>query len=61
MLPLVAQNVPAVYGQCHLRKRYVDFQAFLLEVIIPEALRRGAHTLALILDNGTDPPPKKWT
>jgi hypothetical protein len=57
--PLVTQNVPAVYGQCHLRKRCVDFQAFLLEVIIPEALRRGAHTLALILDNSTTHAPKQ--
>ena len=48
-----------VYGQCHLRKRFVDFQAFLLEVIIPEALRRGVHTLALILDNGTTHAPKQ--
>ena len=48
-----------VYGQCRLRKRFVDFQAFLLEVIIPEALRRGVHTLALILDNGTTHAPKQ--
>jgi len=33
-----------VYGQCHTRKRVVGFQAFLLQVIIPEALRRGATT-----------------
>lgn len=48
-----------VYGQCHLRKRFVDFQAFLLQVIIPEALRRRVHTLALILDNGTTHAPKQ--
>lgn len=48
-----------VYGQCRLRKRFVDFQAFLLEVIIPEALRRGVQTLALILDNGTKHTPKQ--
>lgn len=48
-----------VYGQCHLRKRFVDFQAFLLGVIIPEALRRGVHALALILDNGTTHAPKQ--
>ena len=47
------------YGQCRQRKRFVDFQAFLLEVIIPEALRRGVHTLALILDNGTTHAPKR--
>ena len=48
-----------VYGQCRLRKRFVDFQAFLLEVIISEALRRGIHTLALILDNSTTHAPKR--
>jgi len=48
-----------VYGQCRLRKRFVDFQAFLLTVVIPEALRRGVHTLALILDNGTTHAPKQ--
>lgn len=48
-----------VYGQCRTRKRFVDFQAFLLEVMIPEALRRGVHTLALILDNGTTHAPKR--
>jgi hypothetical protein len=37
----------------------VDFQAFLLAVIIPEALRRGVCTLALILDNGTTHAPKQ--
>ena len=48
-----------VYGMCRQRKRFVDFQAFLLEVIIPEALRRGVHTVALILDNGTTHAPKQ--
>jgi len=48
-----------VYGQCHTRKRFVDFQAFLLRVIIPEALRRGVHSLSLILDNGTTHAPKQ--
>ena len=48
-----------VYGQCHLRKRFVDFQTFLVEVIILQALRRGVHTLALILDNGTTHAPKQ--
>jgi transposase len=48
-----------VYGHCRLRKRFVDFQAFLLAVVIPEALRRGVHTLALILDNGTTHAPKQ--
>jgi hypothetical protein len=48
-----------VYGQCRQRKRFVDFQAFLLTVIIPEALRRGVHTLAIILDSGTTHAPKQ--
>lgn len=47
------------YGLCHSRKRFVDFQAFLLAVIIPEALRRGVHTLALILDNSTTHAPQQ--
>ena len=48
-----------VYGMCRKRKRFVDFQAFLLDVMIPEALRRGVHTLALILDNSTTHAPKQ--
>ncbi len=48
-----------VYGQCRRRKRFVDFQAFLREVIIPEALQRDVRTLALILDNGTTHAPKQ--
>jgi hypothetical protein len=48
-----------VYGQCRLRKRFVDFQAFLLEAIISEALRCEIHTLALILDNGTTHGPQQ--
>ena len=48
-----------VYGKCRLRKRFVDFQAFLLGTIIPEALERGVHTLALILDNSTTHAPKQ--
>jgi len=48
-----------IYGICRNRKRFVDYQAFLLQVIIPEALRRGVHTLALILDNGPTHAPKQ--
>ena len=47
------------YGLCRSRKRFVDFQAFLLEVLIPEALRRRVHTMALILDNSTTHAPKQ--
>jgi transposase len=42
-----------VYGQCHPRKRFVDFRCFLETVIIAEAQRRRARTVALILDNGS--------
>ena len=48
-----------VYGTCRTRKRFVDFQAFLQEVIIPEALRRQKPTVYLILDNGTTHAPKQ--
>ncbi len=47
------------YTQCRLRKRFVDFQAFLLEVLIPEALRRKMRILILILDNGSTHAPKQ--
>src|SRR2546425_9741595 len=48
-----------VYGLCRSRKCFVDFQAFLQQVIIPEALRRKVHTVTLILDNGTTHAPKQ--
>jgi hypothetical protein len=48
-----------VYGQCSVRKRFVDFQAFLQEVIIPEALRRKVRKVVLILDNGPTHAPKQ--
>jgi transposase len=48
-----------VYGTCRSRKRFVDFQTFLQQVIIPEALRRKVHTVTLILDNGTTHAPKQ--
>jgi len=36
-----------------------DFQTFLRELLLPEALRRGMHTLVLILDNGRTHAPKR--
>src|SRR2546423_10523200 len=48
-----------VYGLCRSRKRFVDFQTFVHQVIIPEALRRKVHTVTLILDNGTTHAPKQ--
>jgi len=47
------------YGQTAERKRFIDFQSFLLQVIFPEALRRKVHVLILILDNGTTHAPKQ--
>ena len=47
------------YVQAAERKRFVDFQAFLTQVIIPEALRRGVRVIQLILDNGPTHAPKQ--
>jgi transposase len=41
------------------RKCFVDFQAFVQQAIIPEALRRQVHTVTFILDNGTTHAPKQ--
>jgi hypothetical protein len=48
-----------VLGQCHKRKRFVDFQTFITDVLVPEAKRRGVDTIGLILDNGTTHAPKQ--
>jgi transposase len=48
-----------VGGLCQVRKRFIDFQAFVLEVVVPEAVRRGVQTVALILDNGPTHAPKQ--
>jgi transposase len=48
-----------VYSMCRTRKRFVDYQAFLLEAVLPEALRRGVYIVALILDNGPTHAPKQ--
>ena len=48
-----------VYGTCRSRKCFVDFQAFVQQEIIPEALRRKVQTVILILDNGTTHAPKQ--
>src|SRR5438045_9729550 len=42
-----------VYGQCHTRKRFVDFRTFLETVVVAEARTRGVKTIALVLDNGS--------
>ena len=48
-----------VYGTCRSRKCFVDFQAFVQQQIIPEALRQQVHTVTFILDNGTTHAPKQ--
>lgn len=48
-----------VCGQCRARKRFVDFQSFISDVLVPQAQRRGMHTIVLILDNGTTHAPKQ--
>lgn len=48
-----------VYGAYRDRKRFLDFQSVISEIIIPEALKRQMHTVKLILDNGTTHAPKQ--
>lgn len=48
-----------ICGTCRSRKRFVDFQSFVQQVIVPEAVRRKVSTVALILDNGTTHAPKQ--
>lgn len=48
-----------VYGTSRQRKCFVDFQAFVQQEIIPEALRRKGETVIFILDNGTTHAPKQ--
>lgn len=48
-----------VIGRCATRKRFVDFQAFLQETLVPEARRRGVQQVALVLDNGSTHAPKQ--
>ena len=48
-----------VYQTFHTRKRFVDFQSFVEQTIIPEALDRGMHTVNFIVDNGTTHAPKQ--
>jgi transposase len=48
-----------VYQAFHTRKRFVDFQSFVEQTIIPEALDRQMHTVNFIVDNGTTHAPKQ--
>jgi hypothetical protein len=52
-----------VMGECRTQKCFVDFQAFIRQVILPEAVRRKVKRVVLILDNGRTQAPKqlqKW-
>jgi transposase/transposase-like protein len=48
-----------IYGGCRSRKTFLDFQTFLLSVLIPEAIRRRVRYIYLILDNGSTHAPKQ--
>lgn len=48
-----------VLGTCQPRKRFSDFQTFFLDVLVPEALRRGVSQIRWILDNGPTHAPKQ--
>ncbi len=48
-----------VYGTCRQHKCFVDFQTFVQQIIVPEALHRQVHTVTFILDNGTTHAPKQ--
>ncbi len=46
-------------GCCRERHCFVDFQAFILEALVPEAVRRGVRLICLVLDNGPTHAPKQ--
>jgi hypothetical protein len=48
-----------VYQTFQRRKRFVDFQRFIEQILIPEALERGMHSVNLIVDNGPTHAPKQ--
>jgi transposase len=48
-----------VYGCCRAQRCFADFQAFFLEIVVPEALQRGVREIRLILDNGSTHAPKQ--
>ena len=48
-----------VFGCCREHRCFVDFQAFILEVLVPEAVRRGVRLICLVLDNGPTHAPKQ--
>lgn len=48
-----------VFGCCREGKKFLDFQAFIRDVLVPEATRRGVRHIYLILDNGSTHAPKQ--
>ncbi|MCC5633545.1 transposase [Nostoc sphaeroides CHAB 2801] len=48
-----------IYGCCSPTKTFLDFQAFIISVLIPEAIHRGVRHIYLILDNGSTHAPKQ--
>ncbi len=48
-----------VYGIGRQRQCFVDFQAFVQQEILPEALRRQMPTVSFLLENGTTHAPKQ--
>lgn len=48
-----------VAGRCYARKRFRNFQHFLLRELVPDATRRGVKIVALILDRGSTHAPKQ--
>lgn len=48
-----------VIGRCMSRRCFKHFKRFLLQSVLPEAKRRGVHTIAMVLDNGSTHAPKR--
>jgi hypothetical protein len=52
-----------ILGMCRTQKCFSDFQAFITQILLPEALRRKVKRVVLIMDNGRTHAPKqlqKW-
>jgi hypothetical protein len=48
-----------VSGLCRDQKCFSDFQAFITETLLPQALKRKVKRVVLILDNGRTHAPKQ--
>lgn len=55
----LSEAVGLIYGLCRENKKFIDFQAFICEVLVPEAICRGVRHIYLILDNGSTHAPKQ--